>query len=283
MSKTPKSVQREIGANAIRSYSSFDDFVSGYIADGEVKSAQDLVSRRPDLLTSILFEWYRQGQIACIFARLLVSKKVDPTKWKSIVIIEGSLDVNELETILIDASDRLEALQIIFPGAGTALQAVELVKTLCAHDSWACREMPWLTDDEGKTVELGRTLQVGLRWNKPQSDYTSWALGIAPFDTMPFTRRFVGAPFIALVLRPSPPTAFIDPKFEDGLQASHLAHMNDTLGEDHATRKSFTEATKKLKYALLGGELLSTARAKVTFSLPQWCRAELGDILKPLE
>lgn len=280
MPKTPKSVQREIGANTIRSYSSFDDFVSGYVADGEVKSAQDLISRRPDLLTSILFDWYRQGQIACIFARLLASKS-DPTKWKSIVI-EGTLDVVELESILIDASDRLEALQLIFPGSGTALHAVELVKSLCAHESWSCREMPWLTDDDGKFVELGRTLQIGLRWHKPQSDYTSWALGIAPFDTMPFTRRFAGAPFIALVLRPSPPTEFIEPKLEDGLLASHLAHMNDTLGDDAAKRSSFTEGTKRIKFALLGGELLSTARAKVTFSLPQWCRTELGDILKPL-
>jgi len=275
VAKVPKSVQREIGANTVRPYSSFGDYVAGLVAEGLVTSTQDLVARRPDLIPNILFKWYQQGQVACIFARMLAAN-LDPNTWKSLVI-QGNVDVDELENVLIEASNRLEALQLIFPGPGSALHAVELVKSLCSHQSWTCKEMPWLDE------EKGRTLQVGLRWHKPDSNYISWVLGIAPFDSMPFTRRFAGAPFIVLVFRPSPPTDFIEAKFESGLQASHLAHMNDGLGADQEKRDMFTEGTRRIKFALLGGELLSTARAKVTFALPEWCRNELGDVLTQLE
>ena len=275
MAKVSKSVIREIGANSIRSFSSFDDYVNVLIAEGLVKSTQDLVSRRPELLGGVLFKWYQQGQVACIFARMLAAKP-DPTKWQSITI-EGNVDVDQLETVLVDAARRLQALQLIFPGPGSAQHAVDLIKALCEHESWSCKEMPWFEDEKGRTV------QVGLRWHLKDSEYVSWVLGIAPFDTMPFTRRFQGAPFIALVFRPSAPTAFIDPKYESGLQASHLAHMDDGLGTDQAKRDMFTDGTKRAKFALLGGELLSTARAKVTFSLPRWCREELGEVLTQLE
>lgn len=101
---------------------------------------------------------------------------------------------------------------------------------------------------------------------------------------MPFTRRFKNAPFIALVLRPTPPTDFVpEKKFESGLQASHLAHMNDTLGDNQDKRDNYTDRTRRTKFAFLGPELLSTARAKVTFALPMWCRDELGDTLTQIQ
>jgi hypothetical protein len=274
MPKVSKSVVREIGADEIRAFSSFDDYVSALISEGVVKSSQDLVARRPDLLGSILFKWYQQGQIACIFARLLAMKP--ETQWPSITI-EGNVDVEQLEAVLREAAENQEALQLVFPGSGTAKQAVDLTKSLCQHPSWSCKEIPWFED------EKGRSLQVGLRWHLEDSNYLSWVLGIAPFDPMPFTRRFAGAPFVALVFRTTPPTDFIPAKYESNLQAAHLAHMNDTLGDDQAKRKMFTDGTARAKRALLGSELLSTARAKVTFALPLWCRNELGDTLTKFE
>jgi hypothetical protein len=53
--------------------------------------------------------------------------------------------------------------------------------------------------------EQGDSLHTGLRWNAEDGSYESWAVGIAPYETMPFTRQFSGAPFIALVVRPLPP------------------------------------------------------------------------------
>jgi hypothetical protein len=273
MGKVSKSVLREIGANKIRAFSSFDDYLNILIADGTVKSSHDLVTRKPELLGQILFQWYQQGQVACVFAQVL-AKAATPA-WQSITI-QGTVDVEQLDGVLKDAAENLDALQLIFPGPATAQQACELIKSLCVHPSWSCKEIDWMPD------EKGRSLQVGLRWHKEGSDYLSWVLGIAPFETMPFTRRFFGAPFIALVLRSRPPANFAQASPEDGLNPSHLAHMDDLLGGDEEMRTKRGDATKRGKIALLGSELRSTARAKVTFSLPLWCREVLGDVLIPL-
>lgn len=271
MANIPRSVLREIGANDIRPYSSFDDFLTLAIAEGIVKSLEDLLETRPDLLGSILFEWYSQGQIACVFAQRL-ARKPDRGKWESITI-RGTVDPSELEPVLNEAADKLDALQLIFPGPATAHQVVDVVKALCLHPSWSCHEIDWMPD------ERGRSLQVGLRWHRQDSDYHSWVLGIAPFEPMPFTRRFRGSPFIALVLRPSPPSAFAQTPQEFGLKASHLAHMDDGLGSDEQKRDRTMKVTQMGKTLLLGSDLRSTARAKVTFALPLWCRDLLGDTL----
>jgi hypothetical protein len=274
MANTRRSVSREIGADDIRAYSSFSDFLELAVQEGKVKDLADLLDKRPDLLGGILFDWYSQGQIACVFAQRL-ARVADRTKWESLTI-KGEVDANELEAFLKGAADKFEALQLVFPGPATAYQAVDLIKTLCQHPSWSCHEIDWMPD------ERGRSLQVGLRWHAEESDYHSWVLGIAPFGPMPFTRRFEGAPFIALVLRPSPPSSFAPTPREKNLNASHLAHMDDGLGSDVDKRERTNKATKTGKSLLLGPDLRSTARAKVTFALPLWCRDLLGDSLIPV-
>jgi hypothetical protein len=99
---------------------------------------------------------------------------------------------------------------------------------------------------------------------------------------MPFTRRFVGAPFIVLAFRASPPTDFIRPKNDPftGQVAAHLAHMNDGIGDDTELREKVHGQTTVAKMSLLGSDLLSTARAQITFALPAWSRDILGPGLK---
>jgi hypothetical protein len=274
MGQVSKSVLREIGAKKTRAFSSFHDYLKVLIADGTVTSSHDLVTRKPSLLGEILFQWYQQGQIACVFAQQL-AKAATPA-WGS-VTIQGTVDPGQLETVLIDAAKNLDALQLVFPGPATAQQACDLIKELCVHPSWSCKELPWMED------EKGRSMQVGLRWHPEGTDYVSWVLGIAPFDTMPFTRRLIGSPFIALVIRSAPPAKFNPAKPEEGLRPSHLAHMNDMLGEDKEKRAKYDATTRKAKIALLGSELRSTARAKVTFALPLWCREVLGDVVTQIE
>ena len=274
MANTERSLKREIGADDIREFSSFDDFLNLAVQEGKVKDLADLLENRPDLLGAILFDWYSQGQVACVFAQRL-ARVADRSKWQSLTI-KGEVDPDELEAFLKDAANRFEALQLVFPGLATAHQAVDLIKTLCQHPSWSCHEIDWMPD------ERGRSLQVGLRWHAEGSDYHSWVLGIAPFEPMPFTRRFEAAPFIALVFRPSPPSSFADTPREKNLNASHLAHMDDGLGADVDKRERTTNATRRGKTLLLGPDLRSTARAKVTFALPLWCRELLVDSLIPI-
>lgn len=275
MNKLPlRSINKEVALDDVRVFSSFSDFLNHFINLEQVKSLEDLLENRPDLLGTILFNWYSQGQIACVFAQRL-ARQPSSAKWQSITV-RGEIDVELLTPVLEQSAEQLEALQIIFPGAGSAQQAVEITRQLCKHPSWTCEEIDWMP------AEQGRSLQIGLRWQSAKGEYISWVLGIAPFDSMPFTRRFVGAPFIALVFRPSAPTEFAPtPKDETGKDASHLAHMDDLLGADQDKRDKFTSATRRAKAALLGSELRSTARAKVTFSLPLWCREHLADLLRP--
>jgi hypothetical protein len=266
-----KSVVRDIGADKGRAFSSFDDFVEFLIAQNKINSREQLIQEKPDLLGSILFQWYVQGQVACVFAQMLAKQA---TKWQS-VTIPGEVDVNEIQGFLEENADNLEAVQFLFIGPATVDHAVQLIRALCEHPSWSCHEKGWM---EG---ELGESLMVGLRWQRPGTDYVSWVLGIAPFEPMPFTRRFVGAPFIALVFRPSPPTAFAKTPKDLGFDASHLAHMDDMLGADQQRRDRTTLVTQYHKQTLLGEELRSHARAKVTFALPAAARDSLADILQP--
>jgi hypothetical protein len=272
MGTVPKSVQREIAQDDVRSFSSFHDLLQQRIDRGEIASLEDLLGRKPALLGSILFDWYRQGQIACVFAQRLARDPIS-ANWQS-VVVKGRIDPTTLSSVLEEAAKKLDALQLIFPGPGTAEQAVEIMNKLCSSPEWTISEVDWLPDEQGDS------LQVGLRWQAPSGEYSSWVLGIAPFDSMPFTRRFEGAPFIALVFRPSPPTSFAKtPKDETGKDASHLAHMDDQLGSNQQKREQSTTVTQRAKDALLGPELRSTARAKVTFSLPGWCRERLVGLM----
>ncbi len=266
--KTPRSVAREVSADKIRAFSSFSDILGRLVERGDVSSYDDLLANKPHLLSDILFAWYRQGQIACAFAQIL-SRDPEKANWRSAVLpsIPSGASLHELIVRNIDA----EALQLIFTGVTTAAKVAELVATLCVSPNWSCAEVPW------KFGEKGRSIQVGLRWNPDGGTYNAWVLGIAPFAAMPFTRRFVGAPFCALVLRPSPPRDFaVALDSVTNLPAAHLAHMSDGFGEDKVRRDKTTKATENAKIALLGTDLRSTARAKVTFAFPLWCRDLVG-------
>jgi hypothetical protein len=276
MGDLEKSVERDVGAIKNRAFSSFPDFLNHLIANGEVTSWDDLLHNRPDLLAQVIFRWYRQGQIACVFAKNLAHDAAD-ANWRS-RIVDAQFDPAQLNDWIDTEGISSDALQLIFPEVIKAMDVVRLMSALCATGRWWATRIPW------KFKENGRSIQIGLRWDPPDHHYTSWALGIAPFEPMPFTRRFIQAPFTAIVFRPSPPTTFAKKVIDDHcqLEASHLAHMNDALGEKADLRKKIRKMTIQDKKALLGSDLWSTARAKVTFSLPLWCEDALNSfIVKP--
>jgi hypothetical protein len=233
------------------------------------------MTRRPDLLFELIFHWYRQGQIACVFASMLAH---DPksAKWRSEIIAEN-FKVDTLNARIDELAQESAALQLIFPSLTTAKHTADLLVKLCGSSRWTCVEVPW------KFGEQGRSIPIGLRWNAADGSYTSWVLGIAPFEPMPFTRRFVGAPFSALVFRPSPPATFAPTTDSfSGKPAAHLAHMNDGLDGNVELHNKIKQMTIDKKRLLLASDLWSTARAQVTFSLPLWCREIIAPILHAL-
>ena len=268
-----KSVVREVGADAVRAFSSFEDLVDHLIVKGTISSREDLL-KNDDLLIDVVFQWYRQLQIACVFAARLAHKPQD-YGWRSEVVRPG-FDVAKLNERIDELVASSEAVQLIFMDQATAKDIAKLIAKLCATDRWECHEMPW------KEPEHGVSIPLGLRWQPADRSYISWALGIAPFDPMPFTRRFVGAPFTVIAFRASPPTDFIPTKTDPFTKqaAAHLAHMNDGLGKDEDVRTHVRRLTTENKGKLLSSDLRSTARAQVTFALPPWCREIVGTILK---
>ena len=209
--------------------------------------------------------------MACVFAQNL-AREPDDAAWYS-AVVSGDWTADTI-TGLVDAAAETgaEALQVLFPCSGTVEDALAITTRLAAHERWQCADRGWLEGESGDSVH------IGLQWIAADASYESWVLGIAPFETMPFTRRFAGAPFIALVLRPTPPVTAraAAPIGSSGLPSSHLAHMDDGLGDDKAKREKWTDGTARAKRALVSPDPLSRARAKVTFALPAWAKAALA-------
>lgn len=276
--KPEKSVTKSVAGNDSRSFSSFDDLADWAVKSGHASDRATLWTDRQDLWGDLLFKWYTQGQVGCVFATNL-ARDPHTHRWYT-AVVEGAWTADMVTGIVDAVADSdAEALQLLFPGAGDVEQAIGLLRALGGHDRWQCQEIDWL---EG---EAGDSVQVGLRWIPPQGDYQSWALGIAPFETMPFTRRFIGAPFVALVLRPAPPMEDripkehrkdIDPKI---VPPAHLAHLDDGLKDNEVVRLKWWAGSKQAKRALISPEPMSRARAKVTFALPAWARRELEGVL----
>lgn len=278
MSKVPprpaKSITKGVGPRDARPFSSFDDLAAWVVELGQASDIQDVRSNLHSLWGDLLFTWYTQGQVACVFAQSLARKPVE-ARWYT-AVVEGEWNA-DLVTGMLDAAAGIgaEAVQVLFPCDGTVEDAIAITRRLAGHPRWECTDNGWLDG------ESGDSLQVGLRWISEDGSYESWVLGIAPFETMPFTRRLAGAPFVALVLRPTPPepSRADVPQGPTGLPASHLAHMDDGLGPDGERRAKWTEGTRKAKRALVSPDPMSRARAKVTFAFPAWVRAELGGVL----
>jgi hypothetical protein len=273
--KPNKSVTRGVGPRDSRPFSSFDDLASWAVRLGRASDVDDVRNNHRELWGDLLFTWYTQGQVACVFAQRLARNAAD-AKWFS-AVIDGEWTGDDV-TGLVDASAAFgaEGLQVLFPCDGTVEDALAITRALGRHPRWQCIENEWLEGESGDSV------QVGIRWISPEREYESWVLGIAPFEPMPFTRRLVGAPFVGLVLRPTPPvpTRASVPTGTTGLPASHLAHMDDGLGSDDEKREKWMEGTRRAKRALISPDPMSRARAKVTFAFPAWARSELRDIFE---
>lgn len=260
-----KSVEKEIATAQARRYSSFDDLANWAVEKGRADSAQAIRDERHDLWGDLVFEWYTQGQIGCLFA-VRLALALETTAWYS-AVVAGPFDADAVTALVDSAAERqAEAIQLLFPGKGDAAHAAEILSALSHHPRWLCADVGILEEEPDCSSR-----QVGLRWISPDRTYESWALGLADFDPMAFTRRFTGAPFVALVLRPTPPIEDrAPPKVgEAGLPASHLAHLDDGIGADQALRDRLTERTRTAKRALLNPHPLSRARARVTFTFDE--------------
>lgn len=272
-----KSLSRILPDGTTLYFPTLDDLVDLLVEEGHIKSKQDLLENHPDLISEMFYAWVASGQLACQYAVKLASQPRDSGLISNVVF--GALahdDINDpLSSFLLASARESEAVQIIFPDIDSPQDVVRLINCLCHDPSWRCEEIPW----EGGKAE---TLLLGLRWLLPGREYMSWALGFAPFDSMPFTRR---APFTAIVMRVRGPgkceavMGFDTRPETDGWKAVHLADVPTQLPDDDVILK-YLRLTQHRRDDLLGGELCAAARAKVAFSLPLDFREQVDGLKK---
>lgn len=240
------------------------DYVAFFIGRGLVRDEGDLTARRPDLVCDALLNWLRHSASGCRFATQLAVKR-DAARWLTAAFPSRRPDQEfrrDVAAVVQDWPD-IELVLMAFPWVSTTNDLVFLINQMALCDGWWWEEPP--------AVDQHDDVLVGLRWDLPSEKSTSWALGFAPFDFMPFTRR---APWTAIVLRPrdAPP----ENRPTEGLAPVHLAQVPHFFGERGRFEGEIWNSTKELRRALLGGELEAAAKARVTFNLPSKYRPALA-------
>jgi hypothetical protein len=254
-----RSYSRTCADGKVRNFPNRQDFEELY---------EDLGSRIdecPEILPDVILDWVRRGQTGCRFAQIL-AHKADAAGWHSATFLKrldpGS--IGELVGLFLSGTaGHAEAVQLIFPYIKTPEELAQLVNDLCASDSWY-----W---EEGEESDLDG-IPVSLRWRLPLKRAVSWVLGFAPFDFMPVTRR---APFVALQMRVGEQKRTPEQFLDDGTSVVHLADLDDMLGNREVARQRLNDETRAAKSNILNGELVSAARARITFIIPADLRHHL--------
>lgn len=251
-------------------FPSYEDLVDALLDEGIITSEAELMDD-DGLLSWVLHEWIRGGQMACSFARRVASKH---ERWGWYAYVDrtsGTVDFPEsLDGALSDLSEYAEAISIILPEVRTAEEVARLVGQLCRGDRWYWEEVPW------ERCSVDRAFKCGLRWRPPIDGFQSWVLGFAPFDVLPFTRRIEGAPFSALILRPCPAGAESDRDFPAKNPGDlHLAMVPHGLS-DRRRRDNYWKKTESNRKQFLAGECDEAGKAAVTFCFPESVRQLLG-------
>lgn len=274
------SESRTLANGTISKFPNLDDFLRELGKQGLVSSREALINGAPELIPIIQRHWLKKNQTGCVFASALASRH-SFVSWIDEVFLEphNAGAVTKLcETIAIIAK-KSEAVQVILPTLNTPSDLCTFLEILCKNKSWSLSEIPWA----GKGGTVG--VQTGLRWMLPSGKFVSWVLGFAPFESMPFTRR---APFTSMIWRVGKPgrcpkvAGFPDRPIDVGckLPSVHLADLPDGLDKTSAVRRLW-KTTQENKLNLLAHDpLFHAARAKVTFSLPNECKAALERIIQ---
>ncbi|MBA4150145.1 MAG: hypothetical protein H0X66_18715 [Verrucomicrobia bacterium] len=242
---------------------------------------------RDNQITKEFFDWIRQGNSGCIFAKLFVLRGGD-TPWEASVIRAETFDAPTVEAIgetLKLASKRSEAIQLILPNIKTPEQIARMISCLCKNPNWYCTEII------PKPSEYTSSFLAGLRWKLPDAVNVNWVLGFADIETMPPTRR---APYTSLAIRlgqpgTAPSVAKDKPnevrsrKKENGLVPVHLADMPTPFLKDDAIKKTWV-LTEQTAGKMLNPtpEFRTNAHAKVTFALPMDLRDSLIGCFTPV-
>lgn len=245
------------------SFPCLEDYCQHLAAAGQLGSGED-VRRRPDLVRDIQVDWHKNGQTGCVFARILSQ---DPTgnQWKIVPLVgamgwsQGEWETRVRDMVRAAMKDpAVWLVSLLFPDVANPGQLRPMLERLVALDGWSMEaSAPAAVDSRGEVVNVALRLDLG-------DGVSSWVLGLAPFDSMPFTRR---APFteVVLAVKPKGPT----PLHHEANTKAEQAHVADApVPVAPVAVDAIWQKTKANKLLLLKGGGDPTARAKVTFSVP---------------
>ncbi len=236
-------------------FPTYADYEACLINQGACVNECDLRSNEA-LVRGIHRHWHRQGQTGCWFAQEF-SKTMNLEKWRA-VVISAHRAVNCRQIISREVEDAIaasdcEALSIIFPRLNTLSELLDLIGLCRSIEGWMVGPPDGTDDIAGIQIKI--PLQHGC---------SSWVLGFGPFNFLPITRR---APFTELAVRTKPAK---QPLTHDALNTDiDAAHLADI--PSHFTQDKFNKCmanTAAMKRRLLQTDDHPTARAKVTFAIP---------------
>lgn len=251
-------IERPIAGKPTRRFPTRSELIDRLVHHGLVVNEKDLLERRPDLAAVILLNWIQATQPGCLFATHL-AKHRDRAGWLPVVMPRQLSDEQTQQSVdqIMFPTPEAEMVMFVFPWVRTPEQLADLIAQIRKCAGWSSVDP--ISLDGAAPDEL----LVGLRWLLPSGEAESWALGFAPFEFMPFTRR---APYTAIVIRPLDP-----PDWQERPEADHtpvhLAQVPHFFGEERS--RQIWRDTEQLREDLLGGELTHAARARVTFCLPR--------------
>lgn len=237
-------------------FPTYADYEACLINQGACVNECDLRSSEA-LVRSIHRHWHRQGQTGCWFAQEF-SKTMNFEKWRTVVISAHrsracrELIHREVENS-IAASD-CEVLSIVLPRLNTVSELLDLISL--------CRSIEgWIVEPSAAADGI-----IGIQMKIPLQDGCfSWALGFGPFHFFPMTRR---APFTELAVRTKrvkqPLTHQV---LNTATDAAHLADIPSQFTQDKFNKCMANTAAMKMR--VLGTDDHPTAKAKVTFAIPE--------------
>lgn len=259
-----------LGARRLR-YPGRQDYIRCLKNQGFIERASDL-NQLPELVADVQKHWHASGQNGCRFAQLL-SRAPSDYGWRIVVVTRGH-EKMWIRKVIPEIHDHItralrhsatSALSLIFPGVTQAWELAELLHELDGMTKCTVEET-------GEPVMLKRIeyVPVGMRVLLNHDGVRSWALGFGPFAFLPPTRR---APFTEIALATKPKTFPLrDKRLNPNPLLAHLADVDILL--DDKTFSTYWSATEVNRSDLLSGQVVGTARARVTFIVPrkQWDR-----------
>lgn len=274
--RMPKSTVLEHDGKSM-AFPNLEDYRRRLVERGALGQDED-IKARGELVADVQTHWHRSGQTGCVFARILSDDPVG-NLWR-IVPLTGIWSWSAADwnaRVRDDARAAITDPQVwlvsyLFPDVTEPAHLGKLVRHLAALDGWSV-ETTGPLEVEGR----GALMNTGVRLVLPDG-VTSWALGLAPFAFMPFTRQ---SPFTEILFAVKPKGA--EPLHPELNGDRSLAHVADAPVPIVAgTADSIMKKTKANKRLHLRGVNDQTAKAKVTFSVPvsAWSALEASEVAR---